>query len=72
MPKFEVVSEYKPSGEPHKSHAFAGPRDLTQMCRQSPSISRFCLRQNAWRRWRGGGALPRWLIAGVYHKECGE
>ena len=24
MPKFEVVSEYKPSGEPHRSCAFAG------------------------------------------------
>ena len=24
MPKFQVVSEYQPSGEPHKSRAFAG------------------------------------------------
>ena len=24
MPKFEVVSEYKPSGEPRKSGTFAG------------------------------------------------
>ena len=46
MPKFEVVSEYKPSGEPHRSCAFAGPLDLTQMGRLSPPISRFWLRQN--------------------------
>ena len=42
MPKFEVVSEYTPSGGfPPKALLLRGPLDLTQMDRQSPSISRF-------------------------------
>ncbi len=41
-----------------RGNAARGPCDLMQMGRQSPPISRFCLRQNAWtpqERRRAGG-----------------
>jgi len=44
MPKFQVVSDYQPSGgSPIKAGLLRGNLDMTETGRQSPLVSRFWL-----------------------------
>ena len=50
-----------PAGAPHRASP-AGTPHFTQTARQSPAVSRFCLRQNTCRAFRRGAPLPVFLL----------
>ena len=60
MPKFQVVSEYRPSGEPRESCAFAGTPRLELTGQAEPARSKVLPHGKALeRRTGGGGPLAR-------------